>query len=111
MMNKKIDEDRELANVESSETFLADQSNAQSTITADGISNGMQKAPTSEKKRRHQEMTEEERREERRAANRRSAFESRQRRKVRLSKSGGKVRVRSGWFSPYLHGHNFYKRY
>lgn len=36
-----------------------------------------------EKKRRKKDMTEEERLEERRAANRRSAFESRHRRKVR----------------------------
>lgn len=39
--------------------------------------------PTSAKKRKKSEMTEDERKAERRAANRRSAYESRHRRKVR----------------------------
>jgi hypothetical protein len=43
-----------------------------------------------EKKRRRHDMTEEERRRERRSANRKSAFESRHRRKVRCHKYADK---------------------
>lgn len=76
-MNKQPSDDRELSFQTSTEAVLDDIEESDS-----GISD---KEATTDKKRRRQEMTEEERREERRTANRRSAFESRHRRKVSLS--------------------------
>lgn len=94
MMNKQPNEDRELSLQKTCEVTLRDHKAMNSSI-------GEQKAMTA-RKRRVQEMTEEERRDERRTANRRSAFESRQRRKVlieelqetvqRLSKENALVR-------------------
>lgn len=93
-MNKQPNEDRELSLQKTCEVTLRDHKAMNSSI-------GEQKAMTA-RKRRVQEMTEEERRDERRTANRRSAFESRQRRKVlieelqetvqRLSKENALVR-------------------
>jgi hypothetical protein len=75
MMNKQPNEDRELTVQNTSDEMLRDHKSIDSTID---------EHKQTARKRRQQEMTEEERRDERRTANRRSAFESRQRRKVRL---------------------------
>lgn len=72
MMNKQPNEERELQ--KTCDVILGDHKSMNSSID--------EQKSTPTRKRRQQEMTEEERRDERRTANRRSAFESRQRRKV-----------------------------
>lgn len=79
MMNKPNDDAVGLTLDETTELLLAGRCDSPDSSGTTKISK-----PMSEKKRRRMEMSEEERREERRAANRRSAFESRQRRKVRI---------------------------
>ncbi len=73
-MNKQPNDDRAFTVHRASDAMLKDNEGSDS--------GNSDKEPLTDKKRRRREMTEEERREERRTANRRSAFESRHRRKV-----------------------------
>ena len=77
MMNKQPNDDRDSSLQTSSDQVLKDIEDSDS-----GMSD---KEAMTDKKRRRREMTEDERREERRTANRRSAFESRHRRKVSMA--------------------------
>lgn len=82
-MNKQPNEERAFTVHMASDAMLKDNEESDSAIS--------DKEPPRDKKRRRQEMTEEERREERRTANRRSAFESRHRRKVLIEELQGAV--------------------
>jgi hypothetical protein len=76
MMNKQCDNDKSLPT--SNVTRISDATREGSNVDSSNDESLSRK----EKKRRRQDMTEEERRSERRSANRKSAFESRHRRKV-----------------------------